>query len=122
MVCITGQVSSKLLGSDAFQEVNITGITLPITKHNYSVTRTEEIARVLREAFLVARSGRPGKVLVDITKDAQQGLADFDFEAAAPTPHRPHPMLSAEQDAIGEAIELIAPWPRGCRFQWPRPC
>jgi acetolactate synthase-1/2/3 large subunit len=107
MVCITGQVSSKLLGSDAFQEVDITGITLPITKHNYSVTRTEEIAPVLREAFLVARSGRPGPVLVDITKDAQQGLADFDFEAAVPKPHRPHPMLSAERDAISEAIELI---------------
>jgi acetolactate synthase-1/2/3 large subunit len=107
MVCITGQVSSKLLGSDAFQEVDITGVTLPITKHNYSVTRTEEIAPVLREAFLIARSGRPGPVLVDITKDAQQGLADYDFAAAAPTPHRPHPMLSAGQEAISEAIELI---------------
>ena len=107
MVCITGQVSSKLLGSDAFQEVDITGVTLPITKHNYSVTRTDEIAPVLREAFLVARSGRPGSVLVDITKDAQQGLADYDFDAAAPTPHRLHPMLSAEQDAISQAIELI---------------
>ncbi len=107
MVCITGQVSSKLLGSDAFQEVDITGITLPITKHNYSVTRTEEIAPALREAFLIARSGRPGPVLVDITKDAQQGLADFDFDAAAPSPHRPHPMLSAEQDAISQAVELI---------------
>jgi acetolactate synthase I/II/III large subunit len=107
MVCITGQVSSKLLGSDAFQEVDITGVTLPITKHNYSVTRTEEIAPVLREAFLIARSGRPGPVLVDITKDAQQGLADYDFDAAAPTPHRPHPMLSAEQEAISEAVELI---------------
>ena len=107
MVCITGQVSSKLLGSDAFQEVDITGVTLPITKHNYSVTHTDEIAPVLREAFLVARSGRPGPVLVDITKDAQQGLADYDFDAAAPTPHRLHPMLSAEQDAISQAIELI---------------
>src|ERR1700687_5645438 len=107
MVCITGQVSSKLLGSDAFQEVDITGVTLPITKHNYSVTRTEEIAPVLREAFLIARSGRPGPVLVDITKDAQQGSADFDFAAAAPSPHRPHPMLSAEHDAISEALKLI---------------
>src|ERR1017187_7990231 len=107
LVCITGQVSSKLLGSDAFQEVDITGVTLPITKHNYIVTRAEDIATVLREAFMIARSGRPGPVLVDITKDAQQGLADFDFAAAAPTPHRPHPMLSAEQKAISEAIELI---------------
>jgi acetolactate synthase-1/2/3 large subunit len=96
-----------VLGTDAFQEVDITGITLPITKHNYVVTRSQDIAKVLREAFLIARSGRPGPVLVDITKDAQQGLADFDFEAAVPQPHRPHPMLSAEHDAICEAIKLI---------------
>ena len=107
MVCITGQISSKLLGTDAFQEVDITGITLPITKHNYIVTRPQDIAPVLREAFLIARSGRPGPVLVDITKDAQQASADFDFEAAAPSPHRPHPMLSAEHDAISESIALI---------------
>ena len=107
LVCITGQISSKLLGTDAFQEVDITGITLPITKHNYVVTRAQDIASVLREAFLIARSGRPGPVLVDITKDAQQGTADFDFEAAAPHPHRPHPMLSAEHDAICEATQLI---------------
>jgi acetolactate synthase-1/2/3 large subunit len=107
LVCITGQISSKLLGTDAFQEVDITGITLPITKHNYVVTRAQDIASVLREAFLIAHSGRPGPVLVDITKDAQQGFADFDFDAAAPLPHRPHPMLSAEHDAICEATELI---------------
>jgi acetolactate synthase-1/2/3 large subunit len=107
MVCITGQISSKLLGTDAFQEVDITGITLPITKHNYIVTRPQDIAPVLREAFLIARSGRPGPVLVDITKDAQQASTDFDFEAAAPSPHRPHPMLSAEHDAISESIALI---------------
>ena len=92
IVCITGQVSSKFLGTDAFQEVDITGITLPITKHNYLVTRAEEIAPAIREAFLIARSGRPGPVLVDITKDAQQATADFDFEAAVPgrTAHPPH--------------------------------
>jgi acetolactate synthase-1/2/3 large subunit len=72
IVCITGQVGSRFIGSDAFQEVDITGITLPITKHNYLVTRSEDIARTLREAFYIARSGRPGPVLVDITKDAQQ--------------------------------------------------
>ena len=72
IVCITGQVGSKLIGSDAFQETDITGITLPITKHNYLVTRAGDLARTLREAFYVARSGRPGPVLVDITKDAQQ--------------------------------------------------
>jgi acetolactate synthase-1/2/3 large subunit len=84
IVCITGQVGSRLIGSDAFQETDITGVTLPITKHNYLVTRTEDVARAVREAFHVARSGRPGPVLVDITKDAQQGSADFDWDAAAP--------------------------------------
>src|SRR5437016_3659372 len=75
IVCITGQVPSSALGSDAFQETDITGITLPITKHNYLVTRAEDVAPALHEAFFIARSGRPGPVLVDITKDAQQGFA-----------------------------------------------
>ncbi len=107
IVCITGQVSSKVLGTDAFQEVDITGITLPVTKHNYVVTRAEDVARTIREAFLVAKSGRPGPVLVDITKDAQQLSAEFDFTAAAPKPHRPHPMLKTESAAILQAAELI---------------
>jgi acetolactate synthase I/II/III large subunit len=108
MVCITGQVSSKVLGTDAFQEVDITGITLPVTKHNYLVNRTEDIAPVLREAFRIAKSGRPGPVLVDITKDAQQNSAIFDFAAAAPAPDRPHPMLGAEPAALRSALELLA--------------
>ena len=107
VVAITGQVSSKVLGSDAFQEVDITGITLPITKHNYLVTRPEDIASTVREAFRVARSGRPGPVLVDITKDAQQATAAFDFDAAAPAAYRPHPMLRAETNSFDKAIELI---------------
>jgi len=107
MVCITGQVSSKVLGTDAFQEVDITGITLPVTKHNYVVTRADDVAKTIREAFLVAKSGRPGPVLVDITKDAQQGQAEFDFAAAAPKPHRPHPMLKTESASILQAAELI---------------
>ncbi len=84
VVCITGQVSSKLLGSDAFQEVDITGITMPITKHNVVVTRAEDVARTIREAFVIASSGRPGPVLVDITKDAQQATCEYNFDAAAP--------------------------------------
>src|SRR5574342_375369 len=76
-VFITGQVSSKVLGSDAFQETDVTGITLPITKHNALVTDVRQIARTMREAFVIARSGRPGPVLVDITKDAQQAKTDF---------------------------------------------
>jgi acetolactate synthase-1/2/3 large subunit len=107
MICITGQVSSKVLGTDAFQEVDITGITLPITKHNFLVRRTEDIAPALREAFRIAQSGRPGPVLVDITKDAQQNSAIFDFAAAAPQPYRPHPMLSADSTSIREALELL---------------
>jgi acetolactate synthase I/II/III large subunit len=84
IVCITGQVGSGLIGSDAFQETDITGITLPITKHNFLVTRAEEVAPAVREAFAVASSGRPGPVLIDITKDAQLGVCAFDWEGAAP--------------------------------------
>ncbi|QMV18064.1 biosynthetic-type acetolactate synthase large subunit [Granulicella sp. 5B5] len=111
MVAITGQVSSKVLGSDAFQEVDITGITLPVTKHNFLVTRAEDIAPAIREAFQIARSGRPGPVLVDITKDAQQATAVYDFDAAAPPAYRPHPMLHkqlhADSPSIKQALELI---------------
>jgi acetolactate synthase-1/2/3 large subunit len=107
MVCITGQVGSKVLGTDAFQEVDITGITLPVTKHNYLVTRAEDVGPTLREAFLVARSGRPGPVLVDITKDAQQAVAEYNFDAAAPRPYRPHPMLKTESAAVLQAAEMI---------------
>src|SRR2546422_2150834 len=84
IVCITGQVGSKLIGSDAFQETDITGITLPITKHNYLVTSAADVAPAIREAFAVAKSGRPGPVLVDITKDAQQGMTELNWEAAEP--------------------------------------
>src|ERR671924_1343684 len=84
MVCITGQVPSRLIGYDAFQETDITGITLPITKHNYLVTRVEDIMPAIREALYIAQAGRPGPVLVDITKDAQQGSCEFDWDAAEP--------------------------------------
>ena len=107
IVCITGQVGSKLIGSDAFQETDITGITLPITKHNYLVTSAEDVAPAVREAFAVARGGRPGPVLVDITKDAQQGSCEVDWDAAEPQ------LFEAEDEALpgdgdlGEAIALI---------------
>jgi acetolactate synthase-1/2/3 large subunit len=107
MVCITGNVSSKVLGTDAFQEVDITGITLPVTKHNFLITRAEEIAPAIRYAFQIARSARPGPVLVDITKDAQQATAVFDFEAAKPRPVRLHPMRKVDERGIEEAAELI---------------
>ncbi len=107
IVCITGNVSSKVLGTDAFQEVDITGITLPVTKHNFLVTRTEDLAQTIRHAFQIARSGRPGPVLVDITKDAQQNTAIFDFDAARPRRYRPHPMLNVDEAGLEQAAELI---------------
>ncbi len=107
IVCVTGNVSSKVLGTDAFQEVDITGITLPVTKHNFLVNKAEDLAPALRLAFQIAQSGRPGPVLVDITKDAQQATALFDFAAAKPKPYRPHPMLRVEESGLAQAAELI---------------
>src|SRR5512142_489649 len=107
MVCITGQVGSKLIGYDAFQETDITGITLPITKHNYLVTRADELAPAIREAFHIARSGRPGPVLIDVTKDAQQSSCEFDWEAAAPQLPGYRPDLSPKPDEYEQAMELI---------------
>lgn len=108
ILCITGQVGSKLLGSDAFQETDITGVTLPITKHNYLVTRPEDIAPAVREALYVAKSGRPGPVLIDITKDAQQGTCEFDFDGAAPKMRGYRPDLSPAKDAYDKALAMIA--------------
>jgi acetolactate synthase I/II/III large subunit len=107
IVCITGQVGSKLIGSDAFQETDITGVTLPITKHNYLVTHASEVARTVREAFYVARSGRPGPVLIDITKDAQQSSCEFDWEAAKPQLPGYRPDLSPAPKEYAQALELI---------------
>jgi len=107
IVCITGQVGSKLIGSDAFQETDITGVTLPITKHNYLVTHASEVARTVREAFYVARSGRPGPVLIDITKDAQQSTCEFDWEAAKPQLPGYRPDLSPAPEEYEQALELI---------------
>ena len=107
MVCITGQVGSALLGSDAFQETDITGVTLPVTKHNYLVTRPEEIVPALREAFYIARSGRPGPVVVDITKDAQQTSTVFEWsdEPVRLPGYRPeHTPLPEE---LERAVEMI---------------
>ena len=109
IVCITGQVAASLIGSDAFQETDVTGITLTITKHNFLVTRAADIAPTLREAFRIATSGRPGPVLVDITKNAQQ--EETDFEPQRPSTDAP---VSAEaqapalQTALGKAAELLA--------------
>jgi len=107
MVCITGQVSSKFIGSDAFQETDITGVTLPITKHNYLVTRVEDIAPTLRQAFYVARSGRPGPVLVDITKDAQQAATDVVWDDSPVRLPGYRPELRARAEDVRRAVELV---------------
>ena len=107
MVAITGQVVGKLLGSDAFQEVDVTGVTLPITKHNYLVLRPEDIAPAIREAFALAKSGRPGPVLVDITKDAQNALTELDWEGAAPTRHLRHVPPEVPEADLAQALAMI---------------
>lgn len=107
IVCITGQVPSSVIGSDAFQETDITGITLPITKHNYLVTDIEELAHVIKEAFYIARSGRPGPVLIDIAKDVQVASTEFVYpEEPIKLPNeRYRPSMQA--DEIERALELI---------------
>jgi acetolactate synthase-1/2/3 large subunit len=108
LVCITGQVPSTVIGSDAFQETDITGVTLPITKHNYVVNRAEDIPRVVREAFYVARSGRPGPVVVDITKDAQIAACDppeWDDSPVVLPGYRPDHRPRAED--LEEAVRMI---------------
>ncbi|HNX31152.1 MAG TPA: biosynthetic-type acetolactate synthase large subunit [Holophaga sp.] len=107
LVAITGQVDSARLASDAFEEVDVTGITLPITKHSYLVRRPGEIAPALREAFALARHGRPGPVLVDITEDAQKAAAPFSWEAAEPTRHLRHVPPAPERAVLDEALALI---------------
>ncbi len=107
VVCITGQVSSKVLGSDAFQEIDITGITMPITKHNVVIMRAEDVARTIREAFLIANTGRPGPVLVDITKDAQQASAEFHWEASAPQLPPKRRRSNHDQAEFDRALELL---------------
>src|SRR4029450_1462738 len=107
IVCITGQVGSRLIGTDAFQEIDITGITLPITKHNYLVTAPQDVARTVREAFMIAKSGRPGPVLIDITKDAQQASCEFEWEAAAPVVPGWREAPPFARSELARAAELI---------------
>ncbi len=107
IVCITGQVGSKAIGTDAFQETDVTGVTLPITKHNFLVTRPQDVGRAVREAMYIARSGRPGPVLVDITKDAQHLSCDFDYEQCKPNLPGYRPRLKPMHDAMQKALALI---------------
>ena len=106
IVCITGQVASHLLGSDAFQETDIIGISTPVTKWNYQITKASEIPTVMAKAFYIARSGRPGPVLIDITKDAQFEEFDFSYEKCKGIrSYFPYPKLSNEN--LEEALLLI---------------
>jgi acetolactate synthase-1/2/3 large subunit len=109
VVCVTGQVASHLLGTDAFQETDVIGISMPVTKWNVQVTRAEDIAPAMAKAFYIARTGRPGPVLVDITKDAQFGMVDFTYEPCTkirsyqPTPTVDTNALKAAADLLNSA-------------------
>lgn len=108
LVCLTGQVPTHLIGNDAFQEADTTGITRPATKHNYLVKRSEDLARVIHEAFHIARSGRPGPVVVDLPKDIVIKPAPY-VEAPPPSvPHRSYrPVTEPRREAILEAVRLL---------------
>ncbi|HZQ05009.1 MAG TPA: thiamine pyrophosphate-binding protein, partial [Anaerolineae bacterium] len=109
IVAITGQVGTKVIGSDAFQETDVTGVTLPVTKHNYLVTHVEDLAYIVKEAFYIARHGRPGPVLIDIPKDVQ--LAQTDFEYPTEPIHLPNERLlerHAPDESFARAADLIA--------------
>ncbi|MEX2199797.1 MAG: acetolactate synthase 3 large subunit [Dongiaceae bacterium] len=107
IVCLTGQVPTHLIGNDAFQEADTTGITRPCTKHNYLVKKVEDVSRVIHEAFYVARSGRPGPVVVDLPKDILQ--AKTTYRNGAAVKHRSYnPRLKGDTKRIEQAIELIA--------------
>lgn len=107
IVAITGQVSSALVGSDAFQETDVTGVTLPVTKHNYLVKDVRELPQVLKEAFYIARSGRPGPVLVDICKDVQVASTDFDYDAIKVRLPGYQPRLRGTDELIRRAAAYI---------------
>lgn len=106
VVCITGQVGRHLLGSDAFQETDIVGISTPITKWNYQITNAEEIPEIMAKAFYIARSGRPGPVLIDITKNAQFQQFDFEYKkCTAIRSYKPEPVI--EVDKLHQAAAII---------------
>jgi acetolactate synthase-1/2/3 large subunit len=106
-VFITGQVSSHLIGFDAFQETDVTGITLPITKHNYLVTNVNDLGQVIKEAFYIARSGRPGPVLIDIAKNAQQASTEWEYDEMPVQMSGYRPDMSPLEEDFGQAVEMI---------------
>ena len=119
MVCITGQVGAHLLGSDAFQETDIVGISTPVTKWNHQITSAQEIPEVMAKAFYIARSGRPGPVLIDITKNAQFEELEFEYTPCAgirsykPVPKVDQDKLAAAADMINAAKNPMIVWGQG---------
>lgn len=107
IVCITGQVATGAIGGDAFQETDVTGVTLPVTKHNYLVMDISELADTIREAFYIARTGRPGPVLVDIPKDVQNATIDFEYPTHPIELPGYHPPAKATDEQVAAALELI---------------
>src|SRR6056297_611505 len=106
LVCITGQVGSTLLGSDAFQETDVVGVSMPVTKWNHQITRAEEIPEAIAKAFFIARSGRPGPVVLDITKDAQFAELEYEYEKITQIrSYTPYPKL--DHSAVQKAADLI---------------
>ena len=115
LVCITGQVRSNLIGTDAFQETDATGITMPIVKHSWLVLDARELPQAIKNAFHVARTGRPGPVLVDIAKDAQEAEIDFSYPTEVDLPgwrppskvHERQVREAAQGDRRGEAADRL---------------
>ena len=106
VVCVTGQVASHLLGTDAFQETDVIGISMPVTKWNIQVTKAEDIAGAMAKAFYIAGSGRPGPVLVDITKDAQFGMTDFEYKPCEKIrSYSPKPTI--QMDDLNAAVDIL---------------
>ena len=125
LVCITGQVAEPLLGTDAFQESDVVGMSIPVTKWNYQVTTPEEIPTAIAQAFYIATTGRPGPVLIDVTKDAQFGELDFEYEKCTKirsyvpeTQVDPHQVKAAAEliDEAKKTTDLVWPW------NYYRPC
>ncbi|MFC1960441.1 thiamine pyrophosphate-binding protein, partial [Chloroflexota bacterium] len=107
IVCFTGQVGSAVIGSDAFQECDVTGVTLPVTKHNYLVTDVAELAYTIREAFHIARTGRPGPVLVDLPKDVQNALTEFVYPEGPIVLPGYKPATGATESEVEQALAMI---------------
>ena len=106
LVCITGQVPSQLLGTDAFQESDVIGISMPVTKWNYQITNANEITDIMSRAFYIAKSGRPGPVLIDITKDAQFSNVRFNYKKCDKIrSYHPYPII--KKTKIKEAAKII---------------